>query len=320
MAINYDAYGTSIFGGPRVWDSTPNRPVPAAPTMTTSTPGGVGQLAGGSSTGPLRPGTPEYTAAAKAYERSLATARPPTASTGSANPFSVAPTGGQPQAQPLMFSQQPGNVGGVPLPQTPTSPIGFEQNPYYANAQGAANMAGQFAGQQGQANVGQADMLRGGAGAVMNTAFDPQQGLYDRTLRQVQEQQRTGQAARGITSSPYGAGLENQALSNFNIDWQNAQLGRQTQGLEAAGGASGQAGNIGQMGVGQTQAAGQLPWGAYQQQQDSNIQNWIAYMNQRNIEGGLAQQNYPLQLQEQSFRNYGGVPFIPQSQPVKLSF
>jgi hypothetical protein len=209
---------------------------------------------------------------------------------------------------------------GPALPPTPTGAIGFEQNPYYGNMQSAANMGGQFAGQQGQANMGQAGMLQGGAGAVMNTAFDPQQGLYDRTARQLQDQIRVGQAARGITSSPYGSGLEDQAMSNFNIDWQNAQLGRQVQGLGAAGTAGTQAGNIGQMGVGQTQMAGQAPWDAYNQQQQSNIQNWISYMNQRNIEGGLQQQNYPLQLQQQSFQNYGGVPFIPQSSPVKLTF
>lgn len=64
------------------------------------------------------------------------------------------------------------------------------------------------------------------ASSVLDMGFDPQQELYNRTLHQTQEQQRVGQAARGIEMSPYGAGLENDALKNFNIDWQNSQLDR----------------------------------------------------------------------------------------------
>ena len=56
--------------------------------------------------------------------------------------------------------------------------------------------------------------------------------------------------------SPYGAGLEGQALGNFNIDWQNQQLGRQTQGLHALLGGQQQAG---QDFSGALQAYGQAP-------------------------------------------------------------
>lgn len=221
----------------------------------------------------------------------------------------------------------PGNVsfpgGGIAAP----TGINATQtaNPWSVAASGSAVQAGQQAGGQAGANFGQANNMRTGANslqtganAVMNTAFDPQNALYDRTRQQVQDASRVSQAVRGITMSPYGAGLENQAMTNFNIDWQNAQLARQAQGLGAAGTATNSAGtanvtgaNLGQQGVGQTQATGQIPYDSYMQDQQNNIQNWIAFMNQNNAVSGLAQQNYPNQLAYQSMQQAGGVPYIP---------
>lgn len=71
------------------------------------------------------------------------------------------------------------------------------------------------------------------ASQIAQTAFDPQSALYNRTLQQTQDQTRASEAARGISTSPYGAGLENDQLRNFNIDWQNTQLSRQAQGASA---------------------------------------------------------------------------------------
>lgn len=81
--------------------------------------------------------------------------------------------------------------------------------------------------------------LYGGGNAVMNTAFDPQHALYDRTRDQLVDQTRSAEYARGIQMSPAGANVEANALGNFNIDWQNQQLARQSQGLQAAQGAYG---------------------------------------------------------------------------------
>jgi hypothetical protein len=71
--------------------------------------------------------------------------------------------------------------------------------------------------------------------SMLNTAFDPQQALYDRTLQQTTDQTRSGEAARGVANTPYGAAAEGNTLSNFNIDWQNQQLQRQQSGLASAG-------------------------------------------------------------------------------------
>lgn len=100
------------------------------------------------------------------------------------------------------------------------------------------------------------------ASQVAQTAFDPQQQLYNRTLQQVQDQTRVGEAARGINMTPYGAGLENDQLRNFNIDWQNNQLGRQTQGMGALSQGASALSNL----YGTALAGGQLGLGGNQLQ------------------------------------------------------
>lgn len=226
--------------------------------------------------------------------------------------------GGVPQApsQPVVPPIATPPTLSKPAKPVAGQPIGQQQlttNPWSTSLINSAQSAGVNAGQQGAGNIGAANQLRSSTGQMLNTAFDPQNALYNRTLQQVQDQQRVGQAARGITMSPYGAGLENQALSNFNIDWQNNQLGRQTQGLQSAGQSYGQAGNVGQQGIGQTAQVGGMPYQAWEQNQQNDIANWLAYINAQNAQISGAQGNYPLQLQQQSFQNYGGVPYIPQS-------
>ena len=108
----------------------------------------------------------------------------------------------------------------------------------YQNASNYANAGANFAANnaQGLATAGQ---------QVWNTALDPQQALYNRTLNQITQQDNAQQAARGLTMSPVGQELSNQATSNFNIDWQNQQLQRQLSGLQGLGSAYGGATNMG---------------------------------------------------------------------------
>lgn len=116
---------------------------------------------------------------------------------------------------------------------------------YGESFQNAGNQANQY-GQAANMAQGQQQALYGAGNSLWNTANDPQQALYGRTQQQLTDQVRAGQAARGLGNSAVGAGLEDQANSNFNIDWQNAQLQRQMQGaqglsaLSNAGGAQGQ--------------------------------------------------------------------------------
>lgn len=87
------------------------------------------------------------------------------------------------------------------------------------------------------------------ANTVMQTGFDPQDALYNRTQSRLQNQTRASQGARGIDMTPHGAGLENQAMSDFSIDWENAQLQRQALASQAAAQLFGQGGQAIQGGV-----------------------------------------------------------------------
>lgn len=143
-------------------------------------------------------------------------------------------------------------------------------NPFNAQALGGAQQAGQMLGAAGQGAYGQGAQLSGAAGAglpasmqVLNTAFDPQSQLYNRTLQQLQDQLGTYMARSGLTGSGAGGKIASDALSNFNIDWQNQQLGRQTQGLNAFNqGVGGVGQNFGQANQLQTGGAGQVATGA----------------------------------------------------------
>jgi hypothetical protein len=115
-------------------------------------------------------------------------------------------------------------------------------NPYAQMFQQGANQVapyGQAAGMSaygaGQNFLGQGQAMAPYAQNIMQTAFDPQNALRARTEQTLVDQTRAGQAARGVAMTPYGAAGESDALRKFDIDWQNAQLGRQALGGQAAG-------------------------------------------------------------------------------------
>lgn len=201
----------------------------------------------------------------------------PTANTSSLTPNGV--TSGSYSA-----TQQPYQYGGRPQAdvnlQNQMNIMGMG-NPFQNTAQNAANNAGAASGTFGQSTVGQGQGMYGGANAVMNTAFDPQQALYKQLYQQNTDANNVNEAQRGITNSPYGAGVANQAATNFNIDWQNQQLGRQIQGLNAAGTANNTGANLGTSGVTQMNNAGQLPYQTGQQamaNEQQSIQDWLNYL------------------------------------------
>lgn len=204
-------------------------------------------------------------------------------------------------------------------------------NPYAGGYQGGAN----FAGNLGQ-NAALGGYYAGGAltgaglstlpmaGQLFQSGFDPQQALYGRTQQAVTDQSRANLEASGTASTPYGAGVMNQATSNFNIDWQNNQLQRQLAAAQGAGGLLQQGGNLANLGAGMQNAApGQylsasgMPYGAYGQiggdqfgainqllgatggaQNISNqqIQDWLAYVGAGNQAGGVANNAYANEL------------------------
>lgn len=149
------------------------------------------------------------------------------------------------------------------LPQAQQLTGSIMNNPYAGGYQSGAGTASAL-GQTGAFNqFGAGGNLYGMAGSIANTAFDPQNDLYNRSVQQLQDQTRAGQAARGIQTTPYGAGLENQALGNFNIDWNNNQLQRQIQGGQAAGGLTTQGAQLQSGAPGQYLSASSLPYSTY---------------------------------------------------------
>lgn len=219
------------------------------------------------------------------------------------------------------------------LPQYEQATQNLFNNPYAPQFQQGAGVAGQMgqqgaqsAFQQGQTQTGYGNSLAPYAGQIMNTAFDPQNALYARTLQQLQDQTRAGESARGIAMTPYGAGVEGNTLSNFNIDWANQQLARQAQGAGAASGLIGQAGTqidkgqalmntapglYGQasgmpyqaaqtIGQGQQGAISNLFQGGGQAQNLANlpIQDYLAYLGAGNQAGQVANQGGQLALNQ----------------------
>lgn len=69
------------------------------------------------------------------------------------------------------------------------------------------------------------------------TSLDPQNALRNQIQQQVTDASRAGTSARGIGMSGQAAGIENQDVSNFLLNWENNQLARQLSGLQGLGGA-----------------------------------------------------------------------------------
>jgi hypothetical protein len=69
---------------------------------------------------------------------------------------------------------------------------------------------------------------------TMQTAFDPQNALYNQLLAQTQNQQNVANTQAGVGTTPYGASLADLNLSNFNMNWLQSQLQRQQTGAQTA--------------------------------------------------------------------------------------
>lgn len=223
------------------------------------------------------------------------------------------------------------NTAGAALPYANQTFQNLYNNPYAGQYQQGANAAANTGWGVGGTYVGSGMNLMGAgnsmlpyAQSILNTGFDPQHALYDRTFHQQLEQQRAGQSARGIATTPYGAGLENQANSNFDMDWQNNLLNRQNTAAQGAGyltNSAGNAINLGQnvstLGLQTLNNAAALPYstansignnqfgaiGQYGQAgagaaaiPQQQIQDYLQYLGIGNQAGGVANQQYANQL------------------------
>lgn len=269
--------------------------------------GGGGSTSGGSNTAYIpsdRPGVDQNFLSNKdQYQQALQQQQ------GAVNPYNQQLLQGQ-FNNPYQQSAQTGaNQAGQWYQNNANQANALAQGNYgYAQQQMQNAQQQQQLYQQGLGNVqGSTNNLYGGGNQVLQSAFDPQNALYNRTAQQLTDQSRAAQYARGIQSSPLGASVESNALGNFNIDWQNQQLARQAQGLQSAQSAYGAAGNqysgylgainqsnaqntnnisgaqqnafgLGQQAAGGYQAGSQLPYQTSQNiygNQNQGIQNYL---------------------------------------------
>lgn len=122
-------------------------------------------------------------------------------------------------------------------PYAQQAAMNMYNNPYSGQAMAGAAQAAPYGVAAGQAQFGAGASMIPYAQQVAQTAMDPQQALYNRTLQQTMDRQNAQMAQAGVGTTPYGQGLQSQNLANFNMDWQNQQLQRQLAGLQGAGGA-----------------------------------------------------------------------------------
>lgn len=140
---------------------------------------------------------------------------------------------------------------------------GLVNNPYASQYQQAAGPAAGMGMQAAQNQYGTGGNLAGAGNAVLNTAFDPQSSLYNYTLAQTINQQNAQNAAAGVGTTPYGAGLQDQNIAQFNMNWQNQQLGRQLAGLQGAGSAYQTGAGLQSAAPGQYLQAAAMPYSTY---------------------------------------------------------
>jgi hypothetical protein len=147
---------------------------------------------------------------------------------------------------------------------------------------------------------------------ALQQGFDPQGQVYNRLQQQNIDQTRAGEAARGILTTPYGAGVESQSNIDFNTAWQQNLMNRMQAGagtfqnVLGAGAGAAQQGLTDVTGAPGTYAAGgMMPYnaalqigqnqfgalGGFQNIQQQPIQDYMNYM-----QGGVGAQGQAVNL------------------------
>jgi hypothetical protein len=164
------------------------------------------------------------------------------------------------------------------------SAIGANQNAYYTAANNAATYgqsAIQGAGQAGAAGVGVGQNAVNNSNilsaipqsvlpfiqSTLNQGFDPQSALYNQQHQQNTDATNAGLAARGLTTSPWAAGVAADSDQKFNTNWQATLLDRENTAANTAstlagtaGGAATTAANVGAAGANDIATGTSLPY------------------------------------------------------------
>lgn len=168
-----------------------------------------------------------------------------------------APTANVPPGQPAAAANTFGDISSLNNPYPAMQPLEMQQLEAMMNNPNIANYLS-AAGTAGQASTGSGNLLMNEAGGLYSQAYDPQNALKKQMESQVQDQSNVNNAMYGLQSSPYGAGVANKNLSDFDIAWQNNQLAREAQANPLIGQDLGAA-------VQAYQGGGAIPYQAYGQ-------------------------------------------------------
>ena len=212
------------------------------------------------------------------------------------------------------------NVPGQLLPQYQQIAQQGVNKPYASQYQQGANATGAAGMASGAGITGTAMGELPGVNALLSMGFDPQNALYSKLQNQNQQQNAAILGQSGVASTPYGAGVAADANSNFNLNWQNQQLGRATQGAGAAGNLLSSIGGATNTGLNQMQTGAGLPYntmqgitsnqlgllgqaGSFGQQAaqlpQQQIQDYLAYLGQGTSQQGTNNQTAQVGLNQQ---------------------
>ncbi len=181
--------------------------------------------------------------------------------------------------QNLMSAYLPGAQSLANLtPSAAQAATSVAQNPYTSQVVPGALQAQSIAQQTGvpemqggsQALYAAGNQALPYAAQVLQQGFDPQQQLYNQQYQQMMDQQNASAASNGLGGSPYAAGLENQAATNFNTQWQANQLANMGSAANTYNSLMNQTGadytgaaNLANQGTQAALGAGSLPYSAY---------------------------------------------------------
>lgn len=156
------------------------------------------------------------------------------------------------------------NVAAGLIPQYQQIAQQSVNNPYAGGYQQNANATGQAGFNSGQQVAGSALGQLPNVQALMTLGFDPQNALYSQLQNQNQQQSLATLGNSGVAGTPYGQGVNNQNNTNFNLGWENQQLGRAVQGSQGASQLLGSIGNATNTGLGQMAQGGAMPYNTFQ--------------------------------------------------------
>jgi hypothetical protein len=127
------------------------------------------------------------------------------------------------------FNTYGGQIDAMQQSMNPFYAQSFTNQYYNPGAPGyaqGADQASQLYGSMVPGTMDAAGRMFNTGNAIGDMGLDPRQSQYNRARDQLTENVRSGEYARGITMTPYGAAVEGGALGQFQNDWQNQQLQR----------------------------------------------------------------------------------------------